>query len=357
MSNQSSETNKNIGSETPAHASIGSSSPLSREVDVRSIATGFGHWIRCFFNFILSGLVSFLLFAKKHFLLLLVFAVLGLSGGIAYYYFSRPYYRSTMTIQSNDRFMDNNYLGKIFDDLNNMCKRKSYKGLSDALNISLEQAMYLKSFDLGEKTDIYDMASVYSRHADFLLKIKSERERNELLKGLAQSENSAIYPITVEAYGSPIFLQLNEPIIKLIRDNPFFERRRKIVVGGLEINEAKIYEELAKLDSLKYTMARVLEEGQKNIKTGNTNIIIGESSVLSPLPVFDKYIDLMNKAIRLRYEIRLNEYSAEIISGFTNSKINMRFSLVTSAILGVAYGFLIGFMLVVCRLISRRASG
>lgn len=316
-----------------------------KELDLRDVFSAIGRFFTNSINAFKRNILHTLLFVKRHKKIIGSITILGIVLGLCYSILGKPYYTATMAVKSNDSYLEKNIFTKILEELNTMCDEEDYNELARILNISVEHASAIRSFELEEEKEVANLGSYYAKYMKILSTIADEDKREEMLQTFIKSEKDNIYYISVSVYNDSILPLLNEPFAKLINANPYFVRKREINQTAMEFNEQKIYDELLKLDSLKKTLTEAIQRQEKYIKSGSNNVILGEQQLYNPLPVYDKYISLYGEAIALKKQILLNEFTMDVLSGFVKLAKNTRLNPILSALLGAGIGFGSGILL------------
>ncbi len=317
-----------------------------KELDLRDVFSSIGKMFANSFNAFGRGILHSVLFVKKHKKIIGSVMIAGVIGGLAYSLLGKPFYTATMVVKSNDSYLEKNIFIKILDELNIMCEEEDSSELAKLLGISVEQASAIREFNLEEEKEVANLGSYYTKYFNVLSTITDEEKRDNLLNTFIQSEKDNIYYISASAYNDSVLPLLNEPLQNLINSNPYFVRKRGINKVVMESNERKIYDELSKLDSLKKTLTSAIEINDKNMKSGNNNIFLGEQQLYNPLPVYDKYISLYAEALVLKKQIFFNDFTVDVLSGFVKLAKNDRLNPALASLLGAGIGFGGGIILV-----------
>lgn len=318
-----------------------------REIDISDVFAGIKKFFVNIYSGIGYGLLSTIYFIKHHRKLIGTVMALGMGAGLIYSLGGKPFYSSSMAVKSSDSYLEKNIITKVLDELNTMCEEEDFEELANILNITPGQAQSLRGFELEEEKEVSNLGSYYSKYFKVLSTVPDEEKREELLATFIESEKENIYYISVSVYDATVLPLLNEPLAKLINTNPYFVRKRGINEVALRASEEKIYNELSKLDSLKQTLTRAIENNDKNMKSGSNNIFLGESQLYNPLPVYEKYLGLYSDAIAIKKQLFFNENTVEILSGFVKLKKNVRLSPLLSSLAGAGVGLVGGIGLAI----------
>ncbi|MBX2914228.1 MAG: hypothetical protein KF856_03035 [Cyclobacteriaceae bacterium] len=255
-------------------------------------------------------IISILKFLHKNFVVLSVFAVLGVGTAIAIYALSKKVYESKMILQSD--ILTESYAERITESLDRLIKEDNMQVLSVRLNITEEEAANINKIEI-----------------ESVKQTTASKEKEE-----------SIFIITCEIKDKSILPKLQDGIISLLRNNEFVKIRVKQRETYYTNLIAKIQEEINSLDSLK-----------KRLFQGKP--VYGKSAemmLVEPTSIYSKIIDLNKEQINYKNALELVN-SIQLVEGFIAFQKPAKPKL-SIALIG---GFVGGMLLAFCFLAARWA--
>lgn len=247
---------------------------------------------------------------KKRFLLIVIYAIIGVGIGAVAFYKAKPVYTSSMVISST--FFNNDYCSSLI------------KTLTDVAEDNTANLAQKLDMDKGQAAEIVNI-----KFKDF----------NPKITKIYKDSLNVSFPFRIEVgvYNTAILDTLQVKLIAYLENNPYIIKRKNIKKGNLELMMQKIKNESAQVDSLK----RIIN--QSIIPKGNVNgIVFG--APLDPVKIHHEAINLYENELKTREELILLD-NVEIIEGFTKFTKPTSPNLYSNvSVLGLA-GFLIGLII------------
>lgn len=178
-----------------------------------------------FFKGLTEAIGNFLLYCKRHVILLCIFVGLGIVLGVLNYVISPVYYRQTMMVRHTELTLKT--YDQMIRDLNNLASTGSANELKDRLHLSLDDARKIRTIQA------YDLSG-----ADLRKDTISLPERSFLIELTLTDDNKnvAIY---------------QHAIINYFNNNEYFTKLKHDKIQLYEDRLLFLESELQKLDSLK----------------------------------------------------------------------------------------------------------
>jgi len=276
----------------------------SEEVDLgnlfKIIGNGFKNLFNAignFFKAVFHYLILFLLFLRNNAIKLAIATFIGAIIGLYLDLTKPPVFSSTMIVEPN--FNSTQQLYKNITYYNELVKQKNTALLSEAFNISDEEANKLKGF--------------------YIEPIKSENEKFQLFDEFIQKSDTAIaksisikefkrgfsdldyiyHEIKVKSLNSLIFDNLSTEIINSIENNAYFKNQKTISGQNLLQNEKVLMKSLEEIDTLRKIYNEVLITEAKKMETG-TSITLAQGVKKT------EEVKLFEESLKLNEELIIN---------------------------------------------------
>ncbi|HAA11890.1 MAG TPA: hypothetical protein DCE41_09395 [Cytophagales bacterium] len=317
----------------------------SDEIDLRALFVAVGNFFRRLSLNILYLIIFLRNAVFRHKVILIIGGVAGLIGGYAYHNVARPFYTSSMVV--NSYYFKGNLIQNAFDNLNELCSEGNHITLGEKLHIDSLSASYLKSFSLEpiiSEESILETEALISQ-----LDVGEDARLIESLRSRIAIENQTTYKVIAEVFNNQVFPELDSAVVKFLLENKFIQKRIDVSRIDVRAKADKLRAEQLRLDSLKglvyLTYAKLAAEDNQ----GNNNVYVdSEARMLDPLSIFREDLRLYDEEQGLRRKLELRD-EIEIIDGFTLFTRPQTPSRKKAMIYGFALGFglalLLGFLL------------
>lgn len=302
----------------------------SEEIDLGAVFKAIGNIFSKLFNFIGSifktifhVVMLFLLLIQKHIIKFSIAAVLGLSLGVYLDIIKEPKYISTMVLEPN--FNSVRQLYNNIEFYNALAEAKDINGLSEALNISKKEALFIKKFnvesysDENQKVKLFD---IFVRSLDTTT--QKTIDMDSYLKNF-NSLDARFHTVSVIATNNGIAKKIQPAIINSISRNKYFNLQKDISDINIQLQDSIINKQIREIDSLQGLYKKVmLKEADKPLQ--GTNISLGEDGSKE-----NKELSLINKVEELKVNlVELNQERANkssilnVISEFPNKGVEVK---------------------------------
>ncbi|TXE08451.1 hypothetical protein ES711_08060 [Gelidibacter salicanalis] len=279
----------------------------SEEVDLGHLFKLIGKVFDRFFRFIgriftgiFGVILLFLFFIQKHFLKFVIVVVTGVIIGAIIDIKKEPEYISTMVIEPNFNSVQQLYNNIAF--YNDLAKAKDFSSLSDALNITDEEALSIKKFDVESYSDENQKILLFDQ---FVRSLDTTTQKAIDMKAYLENFNSLdarFHTISVIASDNTVAKKIQPAIISSISNNSYFNLRKDISDSNIKLQDSLYKKQIAEIDSLQLLYKRVmLKEAERAVQ--GTNISLGEQGTQN-----NKELSLINKMEELKLGlVELNE--------------------------------------------------
>lgn len=283
------------------------------EIDLRAVFSAIGG----FFNRIGNGIISVILAIRKitltNYRLILIIGVLGVVSGTSSTFFFKPYYRSSLLL--NSTYLNGRLIETSIEKLNKLCGGDGYTVLGDILNIDSITASNIKGFYYEPFISEEEKIRLEVLRTEMLNQIKQEESVNEFIERI-KIENQHAYSISIEVYNPEVISELEIPVINYFKSNPYVANR--IMIDSLNNiqKRAKIQAEIRKLDSLQVLVRDYISKMTAE-RDGSNNVILAEESQVNPLSIIEQGLTLYDEELKINRELLL-QTRFEVIDGFTS---------------------------------------
>lgn len=249
-------------------------------------------------------------FSLKHALALLAFVIVVVAAGLGIYFLQQPYYKSELFV-SHTR-LENYYCADMINNLNLYAKSPDKTALSQALQLSPQEAEMVKSV----KYEVAD-ENISKKYADSL---------------------SVYLPfkVVVEVYDNSILPKLQKGVLNYLESNEYALKLKEIDTSSLEKMESRILGEIGEIDSLKQIVNTSIVP-----RASGTGIILGEP--INPVLIYDKAMDSYEKLMEVNKLKKLNNSFYPMVD-FPINKRPQGMGKLEYILYGTLLGYLIGLL-------------
>lgn len=302
----------------------------SEEIDLGAVFKAIGNVFSKLFNFIGSIFktifhlaIVFLIFIQKHIIKFAIAGVIGLALGIYLDIKKEPEFISTMVLEPNFNSVQQLYNNIEF--YNALAAAKDVNGLSEALDITKKEALFIKRFkvesysDENQKVKLFD---IFVRSLDTTT--QKTIDMDSYLKNF-NSLDARFHTVSVIATNNGIAKKIQPAIINSISRNKYFNLQKDISDINIQLQDSIINKQIREIDSLQGLYKKVmLKEADKPLQ--GTNISLGEdgSKENKELSLINKVEELKANLVELNQE-RANKSSIlNVISEFPNKGVEVK---------------------------------
>lgn len=315
----------------------------SEEVDLGQLFKMIGNGFRRLFQFICSifkqlflAFVWFVFFLKKHAIILLIAAAVGLALGLVLNKTSPPIYKSSISVKQNYPTGENLY-GSI-EYYNGLLKDRDYEVLGRVLGIGEDVSNEIVGFSIEPIITDNDRVVMFDQYITELDSLAASKVEYEAFIDNIEDYKHRNQQISIKSTTRANFKAVFTNIVDNINSNSFFKNEQAKDIFELEQSKAAIEQALVQSDSLQRTYKRVLEQ-QTDAKSGaEIGITFEGDNDIDKTREYDLYLN----DIRLRKELvdinrRLNDI--ENIVDAISSKQESGFVDNTKELLGMKLSY------------------
>jgi len=264
------------------------------EVDLGSLFTLIGRGISKVFNFfksILLGvfdlLIGILLFFRKRFIYFLSAIVVGGAIGAFLEFKKQDKYGADMLVQPN--FNSSRQLYNNVNYYNDLVKQKDTTQLMKVFNLSEEEAISLKKFEVLPVETENDVVKGYDNVILSVDTLTAKSYSYDQYKKSFTDFDYKFHTILVEATDKKVFSKLGDIVISSVTNNSYFKKVKNLTNENLTRTDSILRQNLTQVDSLRQVYVSVmLEEAKKDFQGTNIDLGSGEKSTTKELQLFDK---------------------------------------------------------------------
>lgn len=220
---------------------------------------------------------------QRSFKIFVISIIMGGIFGTLYYYLTPPVYSTSLIASS--KVLTNTRVGNLIQVLNELAKENNASQLAKNLHLSNQVAGSIKSI---EARDIYDP--------------KADNSVNQMSK-----LDSNTFEITLVTYDYRLMDSLQAGVLYYLQHNDFVQKRVAIRKQNLEAMLEKVREEQKKLDTLRFSVNKVLSKGIG----GNSTMLM-----LDPGSVNKDIMALYEKELEIKSDLLLID-DIQVIQDFT----------------------------------------
>ena len=229
----------------------------SDEIDLIELFNRMGKSMIKGFSWVLNLLLKFFLLILSKALWIVSFMFIGIALGIAVFYVTPRFYSSQMMASANST--NNGIVINAINQLNDLFKAANYTAAAQNLNISIEQAMKIKSIQAFYGIDIN-----HDNIPDYVDYDNLYNPKDTTTKRLPD-----IFYVMVKVYDKDVFAPVRDGIKKYIFSNPYIAENNDIRKEQTASMIVAYDKEIQKLDSLQ----KDYYFNQLTQKAGNGQII------------------------------------------------------------------------------------
>lgn len=279
----------------------------SDEVDLGQLFKLIGNVFDRFFRFIgrifkafFGVILLFLFFLQKHFIKFIVIVVIGVSIGAFMDLKKEPQYISTMVVEPNFNSVQQLYNNIAF--YNEQAGAQDFVSLSEALNITDEEALSIRKFSVESYSDENQKILLFDQ---FVRSLDSTTQKAIDMKAYLENFNSLdarFHTVSVVASDNTVAKKIQPAIISSISNNSYFNLQKDISDSNIKLQDSLYKKQITEIDSLQSLYKRVmLKEAARSVQ--GTNISLGENGSEN-----NRELSLINKMEELKLGlVELNE--------------------------------------------------
>ena len=303
----------------------------SEEIDLGTVFKAIGNVFSKLFNFIGSifktifdVVILFLLFIQKHFIKFAIAGFIGLGLGFYLDMKKEPKYSSSMVLEPNFNSVQQLYNNIEF--YNALAAAKDFDGLSEALDISKNEAVYIKKFSVESHSDENQKVQLFDK---FVRSLDTTTQKTIDMDAYLENFNlldARFHTVTVIATNNSVVKKIQPSIINSISRNEYFNLQKDISDININLQDSIYNKQIREIDSLQSLYKKVMLKEAEKVMQG-TNINLGESVSSKE----NRELSLINKVEELKTSlVILNEERANkssilnVISEFPKKGVEIK---------------------------------
>jgi len=324
--------NKEINSSNKQNSS-------EEEIDLNKLFNSIINGISTFFKGLFRVLFLFLDTLAANLKLVGLFMLVGGIVGMAYTFFVKPYYESSMTLGS--AYYRGELINNSIRSLDKLCNGHNYSALSKILQIPKLKAMSLKGIQI---------EPIVSPSTQLLIELYKETEGNKRrLDSLILNTEDSTFQIRVLVYDTTALNGLDTSLVNYIMKNNYVSKRIQIERENLRNRKAKIIKESLSLDTLKRNIA-LSYRSQAGGRTGTNNVILDDKGT-NPIDVYREDMRLFEQQLNIDRLLYINS-EIEIIDPFIAYGDPKSGTIPTNTIKGLLGGLILSLLLILFKVIN-----
>lgn len=300
----------------------------SEEVDLGQLFKLIGNMFDRFFRFVgqlfnkvFLAFIWCVFFVKKHFIKLVITAVLGFAFGFFKEKTSDSVFKASVIIKQNYQTGENLY--NTINYYNVLLSQLDYKALAEKLSVDTTRINSITSFGVealiseNERLVVYNN---YTKKLDSNLVSSLDFDYKDYLANVKEG----IYQfqkLTISSKSNDNFVNVFEGIINNLNSNTYFKREQEKDLVQLENRKLAVLNSLAQSDSLQKTYKKVLENTIETATGAQTSITIDGGDEKNQTREFELYIndiELRKELVTIDREKENKQFIVEILSNTPN---------------------------------------
>ena len=278
------------------------------------------------FKKVFFGLVWLIFFLKKHFLKIIIAAVIGFGIALIKEKISGPSFVSSVTVTQNYNTGENLY--NLIEYYNSLSGQQDSLLLYKALDIEVSEAANILAFSIEPLVSENSRILTYDTYLKALdSTIASNIDYDTYINNTLEHDYT-YQKIVIKTKQSTDMLGVFKGIVDKINSTEFFKNLQERDITELESRELAIRQSLIESDSLKSTYKRVLEQAleREKSKASQTSITIEGSKEIRPTREFDLFkndLSLRREIVEIQRRKQERESVIEIVSSeFTSGVVD-----------------------------------
>ncbi|MGV3504264.1 MAG: hypothetical protein ACO1O1_11180 [Adhaeribacter sp.] len=309
------------------------------EIDLAKVFSGIYQSFLTFLKIVARFFFTFLDNIFAHLKIIGLLIVLGGGLGLAYFFYTKPYYESRMTLNSD--YFKGELLDNSIQNLNEVCKEGNSKVLASLLKIPESKSRNIKSIKL---------SPVVSQNYRMLIELySSDKKYQGKLDSLLLYNFQSNFQLNVEVYDTSALKGLDTILVNYIKTNAYVKKRIEIDRLNLINKKNKLTRESGSLDTLKRSIAISIRRSGDAGRSGTNNVILGEKTV-NPIEIYQQDLELYNQRQEIDRQLALNA-EIEVIEKFIPYSKPKSGSIVTNAAKGAVAGLIIAILYVLYQML------
>ncbi|EZH72273.1 hypothetical protein ATO12_22745 [Aquimarina atlantica] len=261
--------------------------------------------------------ILFLKFIRAHFLKFVTVTFIGAIIGGYLDYKSLPVYKSSMIIEPNFNSVQQLYNNIEF--YNQLAEHQESKALSEALQVSENEASYIKKVTIESFSDETQRIKQFSEFISGLDSISQKQVDYEYYLKNFNDINAKFHRIQIEATSPEIAKRCQKAIVTSIENNEYFRLQKEINDRNIALKDSVIDIQQEEINDLQAFYKKIkIMEAQKPDGITNINLAENQSDQVSEIELLNQAGKLKDEKIELNNEKANTKNTINIISEFPN---------------------------------------
>lgn len=301
----------------------------SEEVDLGQLFKLIGDAFNKLFRFIgniFKGIFYFLLgiliFIKTHFIKFAIAGLVGIIIGGILDYRKEPKYLSTMVVEPNFNSVQQLYNNVHF--YNELAQSKDSVALSEALNISVDDAASIKKMEVRSFSDENQKVMLFDKFVRELdTTTRKAIDFNAYLENF-NTYDARFHEISLISTESRVASKTQNAIVSSIGNNRYFKLQKQISDENISLQDSIYKKQLREVDSLQKLYKQVMLKTAENPNSG-TNINLAEQTEQNRELGLLREIDILKRnLVNLNTEKANKANTLNVISAFPQKGVEMK---------------------------------
>jgi len=279
-------------------------------------------------RYLFLQIVVFTLFIKNNAVKLAIGSIIGLLVIVGYTFSVNPNsnFQTSMTLSPN--FGSTFQLYKSIEMFQSMVELEDYEGLSKKMNISIDDAKSLVSFNVAPYMSNSDKVSAYKRFISLADSTTASQFSFDEYFDNASVLVFSYHIVTVTATKQNIFSKLRDPILASIISNDYFADIKETSYNNMIAKMDNLNNSKFKLDTLR-NFYQELEILNAQKQATGTNIFMAEQKAESnkELMIFNRYMDINDQILDITKAMTNEKKIVNVVSDFNEigSKVKVHY--------------------------------
>jgi hypothetical protein len=253
-----------------------------KEIDLIEVTgkifSGIGNHIQVFFAWFKNIILWFLKFAKRHFWILFILAILGASTGYIKAKLEKPFFESEMLVET--QIIPRAQIADRINNLQQMIVDRNYTDLAEKLSLSTD-----------------DAKSIFFIRAD-LVNVKVEAQKRTDADGNIIEIGPQFMRIRVRLWDNLNIARLEQAFVSFIEADPYTQERLSLFRRN---NLAQQEAVTAQIDQLKLFQKKNIEKSPSTMTSGTVPFIIQNEERTYVVEILELKNDIL--ALQSAYEL------------------------------------------------------
>jgi len=328
------------------------------EIDIIQFFTAIGNMFKSFFKSIANMFkwlffifIDFILYLKKHYIILGLGLLLGFGLSFLGNQKSQTYYGQATLRTNYNAQLD---LKEKVAAINSLIQKHDSLGLEKILNLPSEEAAHFTSFEL---TPVINDVFLIDDYEEYLMSkdtvVYKFIEYKDYKNNISKNDNLNHYwSLKITADSPLVFKDLNEKIKALLNKDIALEKRKQNFLSYLDIKKQKLLKTLSDIDSMRSIFNRVWLEAAQKPGVAATNIVVANQKISGPEATYNLFYERQKALKNLKKTVeQTNKYDDTVIilNSFPHNGIQEFSALENKHVRYALLGFLLALIILLLK--------